>query len=217
MIVMHRPIVPKVTGNTAMLSIDMARKEELPGVPRLTSPADQRVFIFDEPLQHKIVLQWEPVAGARRYHLLISDQSLFSDPLYDDERTTTSAVLDGVPAGSYFWKAAALNDSGVEGPFSGVREFRVSADKILDRSDTEPPSLEITDFVTIGMMVIVEGRSEPGANVWVDAEKIDLYDDGSFNAVVRLRREGMNELIFRAQDTAGNETKLTRSAYVELY
>ena len=65
--------------------------------------------------------------------------------------------------------------------------------------------------------MVVEGRSEPGANVWVDAEKIDLYDDGSFNAVVRLRREGMNELIFRAQDTAGNETKLTRSAYVELY
>jgi hypothetical protein len=207
-----------VTGERISAGADgrLVNKQALPGVPRLVAPADQRVFSFETPRDSTVTLNWDTVSGASRYHLIIADHALFTDPLYDGMRDATNATLEVGP-GSYFWKAAAVNDTGVEGPFSGAREFRVSADKILDRSDTEPPGLEITDFVTIGMMVIVEGQSEPGANVWVDAEKIDLYDDGSFNAVVRLRREGLNELMFRAQDTAGNETKLTRSAYVELY
>ena len=100
---------------------------------------------------------------------------------------------------------------------SDVRAFRVSSEKIRDRTDNVPPELQITEFVTIGMMVIVNGRSEPGATLWIDNEKIDVFDDGRFYAVVRLRREGLNDLLFRAQDTAGNETRIERSAYVEVY
>ena len=53
--------------------------------------------------------------------------------------------------------------------------------------------------------------------MWGGNEKIDVYDDGRFYAVIRLRREGLNELEFLAQDNAGNESRQTRSAYVELY
>jgi hypothetical protein len=195
----------------------LAAKQSLPGVPRLLAPADQRVFIFENPLNHEISLDWEQVAGAQRYHLMISDRPLFTDPLYDKVRSGTSAVLDGVAPGSYHWRAAAISPGGVEGPFSEPRAFRVSSQKIKDREDTVPPDLEITEFVTIGMMVIVNGRSEPGATLWVDSEKIDVNDDGRFYAVVRLRKEGTNQLVFRAQDTAGNETRLTKGAYVEMF
>ena len=66
-------------------------------------------------------------------------------------------------------------------------------------------------------MVIVNGRTEPGSTLWIDNEKIDVDDDGTFYAVVRLRKEGLNEIRFVAQDTAGNETELVRSTYVEMY
>jgi len=148
---------------------------------------------------------------------MISAKSLFTDPLYDAYRGETSAVLDGLDQGSYYWKTAAVSPAGVRGPFSPARAFLVSSEKIKDRSDTVPPELEITEFVTIGMMVIINGYSEPGARLWVDNEKIDVYDDGRFYAVVRLRRDGLNALRFRAQDTAGNETSLVRDAYVESY
>ena len=52
---------------------------------------------------------------------------------------------------------------------------------------------------------------------WVLAVGNPLAPDGRFYAVVRLRKEGMNELRIRAQDTAGNETQLTRVAYVEMF
>ena len=49
------------------------------------------------------------------------------------------------------------------------------------------------------------------------ALKIEVYDDGRFYAVIRMRKEGLNALRFLAQDTAGNETTFERSAYVERF
>ena len=64
---------------------------------------------------------------------------------------------------------------------------------------------------------LVECTSEPGATLWVDNEKIDVHDDGRFYAVVRLRQEGVNDLNLRAQDTAGNESRIKRQAHVEMF
>jgi len=66
-------------------------------------------------------------------------------------------------------------------------------------------------------MVIVNGRTEPGATLWINNEKTETYDDGTFYAVVRLRKEGMNDIRFVSQDTAGNEAELTKTAYVEMH
>jgi hypothetical protein len=51
----------------------------------------------------------------------------------------------------------------------------------------------------------------------VDEEKIDVDDSGSFYAVVRLRKEGVNNLTFVAQDAAGNEARVKRQAYTESF
>ena len=91
----------------------MAAKESLPGVPRLLAPADQRVFIYENPTEHQISLAWQAVPGAGKYHLVISDQPLFTDPLYDAERSQTEAQLEVGP-GTYYWKTAAVNRAGVE-------------------------------------------------------------------------------------------------------
>jgi hypothetical protein len=192
-------------------------KEVLPGIPALVSPRDQKVFILTPENSQSITLAWNGVPGAARYHLLISDKALFTEPLYDAERDSERAVIGEVPEGAYYWKVAAIDSDGARGPFSSPRRFRVSSQKILDRSDTEPPVLEITEFVAVGPMVVVNGRTEPGATLWVDNEKQEVGDDGQFSTIVRLRRDGLNEIRFVAQDTAGNETEQVRGAYVEVY
>jgi hypothetical protein len=66
-------------------------------------------------------------------------------------------------------------------------------------------------------MLIVNGRTEPGALLWIDSEKTDVYDDGKFYAVIRLRKEGWNEIEFVSQDASGNEKRVRHRAYVETY
>jgi hypothetical protein len=192
-------------------------KEALPGVPRLLLPSDQRVFVFEDAETEKLTLSWESLPNIESYRLMISDRPLFTEPLYDDQRDGTKAVIAGLSPGAYHWRVAALSRGGVEGPFSSTRRFRVSSQRIRDRTDNEPPRLQIQEFVQIGQMVIVNGETDPDAKLWIDNSKVDVYEDGSFNAVVKLRREGLNRLLIVAQDPAGNETSLTRQAYVELF
>jgi hypothetical protein len=192
-------------------------KQDLPGVPRLLSPSDQRVFVFEDPAQQTVTLNWEEVAATDHYELVIADRPLFAEPLYDAKRKEPHAVIDGIAPGTYHWRVAAVSKTGIRGPYSSVRGFRVSAQRIRDRSDGEPPKLEISEFVAVGQMVVINGETEPGATLWIDDNKIDVFGDGSFNAVVRLRREGANEVVLVAQDNAGNETKVTRTAFVEVY
>lgn len=194
-----------------------ATKELLPGVPRLVTPSDERVFAYDDPSKATTTLSWEKVPGASKYHLLISSKMMLSEPLYDADREETQVVIDGIRAGSYYWKVAAISASGVKGPYSETRRFRVSSQRIRDREDTVPPKLEITEFVQTGPMLILNGRTEPGAVLWIDSEKVDVADDGTFYAVVRLRKEGLNPVHLVAQDAAGNETKLTHNAYVDTF
>lgn len=193
----------------------LSAKQSLPGLPRLLTPPDQRVFIAERP--ESILLSWETVAGAAEYRLVISDKALFTDPLYNAVRRDTSAELEEVNPGSYHWKVAAIGESGIVGEYSAARRFRVSSQRIKDRADTTAPVLEITEFVQVGQMVIVNGRTEPGATLWADSEKIEIDDSGDFYAVIRLQREGANEITFMAQDTAGNEQTLVKNAYLEVY
>jgi len=195
----------------------LSAKQALPGTPRLLTPSDQRVYVFEDPSTESLTLNWEKLGRARHYQLMISDQPLFSTTLYDAKRAEQKATLEGIEPGLYHWKVAGISESGIQGPFSEVRSFRISSQRIRDRTDAEPPKLEITEFVAVGQMIVINGATEPGATLWIDSNKIDVYRDGSFNAVVRLRREGLNEVLLVAQDNAGNETKMTRSAFVEVY
>ncbi len=195
----------------------LSPKQSLPGVPRLTAPSDQRVFVFDKPENEKLTLAWEPVGGAKSYELMIAERRMFTDPRYHNRLNGKKAILEGLSTGTYFWKVAAVDKAGTAGPFSTIRHFRISSQQIRDRTDQEPPKLDITEFVPVGQMVIINGQTEPGATLWVNNDKIEVFDDGSFNTVVKLRQEGRNDLVLVAQDNAGNETTVTKSTYLEMY
>lgn len=195
----------------------LSGKELLPGVPRLIAPTDQRVFVYEDPAKETTTLSWDKVPGTAKYHLQIADRLLFSAPLYDAFRPDAAVEVEAIPSGTYFWKVSAVSQAGAEGPYSEVRSFRVTSQRIGEAGDRIPPKLEIQEPVQTGPMLIINGKTEPGALLWIDGEKVDVYDDGSFYAVVRLRKEGVNEVVFEAQDAAGNKARVTKRALVESY
>ncbi len=192
-------------------------KETLPAVPRLIAPADQKIFVHEDPAQASTTLAWDKAVGASHYHLVISDRMLFTVPLYDADREETTVQIDGLRPGEYYWKVASVFPAGVRGPYSEPWRFRVTAQNLHDREDTTPPILEVTESVQSGPMLILNGRTESGAHLWVDNEKVDVTDDGTFYAVIRLRKEGVNDVSLLAQDASGNTRKLTHRAYVDPY
>jgi len=195
----------------------VSRLKLLPA-PILQEPTDQRVFVVDSPSAPPTSLRWARVEGADRYRLQIARTALFSGLLLDkSDIRSTRVQIPGLREGSYYWRASAIDAANVESTFSDIRKFKVSgADERRDK-DTVPPQLQVKDFLPSGHMLIVNGQTEPGAILSVDGQKIDVYDDGSFTAVVRMKKEGTNRVEIVAQDPAGNQTRVQRSVYVDTF
>jgi len=126
-------------------------------------------------------------------------------------------VLPDLSAGSYYWRVSSRDATGIEGAFSETRKFRIGSERERGPEDRVPPALQIVDFLPSGALVIINGRTEPSAIITIEGQAVDVYDDGSFTAVVKMKHDGMNSIEILAQDVAGNETRMRKSVYVETY
>ena len=141
---------------------------------------------------------------------------MFGDLLLDkSDIRSTSVQIPGLQEGNYYWRASAIDGRDVESAFSENRKFTVANAHEARGDDTTPPPLVVQDFLPTGHLVIINGRTEPGAILTVDGQKIDVYEDGAFTAVIRMKKEGFNQLEIVAQDPAGNVTRMRRGVYVE--
>jgi hypothetical protein len=194
------------------------RREKLLPAPSLLNPSDQRVFVRRKPKKAMTSLQWSKVKGAARYRLQISNSSLFGDLRLDKADVKSSRVkIPGLRNGTYYWRVAAVDKNGIESAYSGVRKFKVTSTQTGRSDDTTPPPLKVVDFLPTGHLVIINGRTEPGAVLTIDGKKVDVYDDGTFTAVVRMKQEGYNDLSIVAQDSAGNTSRTRKRVYVEAF
>lgn len=195
----------------------VSRVKLLPS-PTLLDPTDQRVFLHDDPAAESTTLRWAKVAGGERYRLQIARTALFGELLLDkSDIRSTSVQIPGLQEGNYYWKVSAIDTAKVESHFSEIRKFKVASSRERRTDDSTPPPLDVVDFLPSGHLVIINGRTEPGAVLLVDGQKVDVYDDGAFTAVVRMKKDGPNEVEIVSQDGAGNTTRMRRSVYVESY
>jgi len=196
---------------------EVSRQRTLPP-PSLLEPTDQRVFVIGDGPAPTISLRWGKVEGAVRYRLEIAKSALFADLLLDrSDLHSVTVQIPGPQEGSYYWRVSAIDAQNVESSFSETRKFKLAGAQDERTEDRIPPPLELMDFLPTGHLVIINGRTEPGAVLTVEGQKIDVYDDGAFTAVLRVKKEGLNEITIVAQDPAGNETRMRRSVYVESY
>jgi hypothetical protein len=196
----------------------LLQKRNIPRAPDLVQPLDQKVFVYDNTDAATTVLVWNGVSGAVRYHLQISRRSLLGELLLDkDDVRSTSVKLPRLKVGSYYWRVATVSPDKVESAFSETRKFKIISTEIRDSQDKVPPRIEVKDFLVFSYQVIINGKTEPGALVSIDGQRVDVFDDGTFTAVIKLRREGKNVLNIVAQDISGNETQIQRTAYVEAF
>jgi hypothetical protein len=193
-------------------------RQKVPAAPELLDPSDQRVFLAENTGAAVTTLRWSKVGAAARYRLQIARSSLFGELLLDkSDIRSTSVQIPGLQEGSYYWRVSSIDPGAVESAFSETRKFKIGGAEERRTDDTVPPPLEIADFLPSGHLVIINGRTEPGATLAVDGQQVDVYDDGSFTAVIRLKRDGLNALQIVAQDPAGNATRMSRSVYVDTF
>jgi Glucodextranase, domain B/FecR protein len=194
----------------------LSEPQALPGRPDPVEPADNLALDLDRT--DRLVLSWQPVAGASRYALQVSRNHLFVDNVIDAEnRIKTRATLGLRGEGTFQWRVAAYGPGGSLGPWSSPRKFRVASFQDSGgEKDNTPPQLDLEDVKSYGSIFIVAGRSEPGSRVEVNGELVKVEADGTFNKTIQLIKEGWSFIEVRARDGWGNETVRRHRVFVEI-
>ncbi len=189
----------------------------LPGQPAVASPVDDHEVDLDS--EKRLVLSWQAVSGASRYWLRVSDGRLFSNAIIDDRRRRKTRATIGLRReGSFHWQVAAIGADGEQGPWSEPRGFRVAALMSAGLTvDREPPPLEIRDMQPFGTLVIVRGRTEPGAAITVNGEPAVVESNGTFNKAVQMTQGGSAPVVVLATDAAGNVSRHSGRVHIDVF
>jgi hypothetical protein len=113
----------------------LSRPASLPDPPVPVLPEDNyEAFLSAES---EIILKWQEVPGAQRYALQVARNRFFVQNVIDvDDREETSAKVGIQATGIFVWRVSAVDGSGVQGPWSELRRFRVTTGETLEGAST---------------------------------------------------------------------------------
>ena len=129
--------IPELNNGTYFLRINGIDQNGLEGFYAVRSflvaahpvPPIQITPALDSVVEHPAVFQWSIPADAVRYHLQVSKDKEFNQPLLLDQnnlkKTRFTAETEMIP-GEYHWRVATINSAGKRGPFSDTLKFRVA-------------------------------------------------------------------------------------------
>lgn len=193
-------------------------KVKLPDPPRTLAPDDAAVYDLNR--RPPVTLKWTPVKEATRYRLQIARSRLFipDSVIVTDDRTRPEMTIEVQEEGSFYWRVATLATGATVSEWSPTRRFRVlRGGRSAGGPDTVPPELVLSRPQVSGTLVILSGRTEPGAAITVNGEPVDVEASGAFKKVISLHREGVNVLTVRAVDGAGNETVRRETVMIDVF
>jgi prepilin-type processing-associated H-X9-DG protein len=192
-----------------------AGKVALPGVPILLAPPHQAEISYDNPAVSTTLMAWRGAPSAATYHVMVDYTTSFARPLVDQKGwRPTSMELRGLEVGKYYWKVAAVDGSGLEGSFSDFSLFSVTRRGPGAAADATPPSLTLEALEPSSNILHVKGRTEPGASLTVNGQRVDVQSDGTFNEFITLDKPGKQIVVIRATSISGGVNEQKRPVVV---
>jgi hypothetical protein len=190
------------------LSVDASGKAgaklALPGSPTLLAPPHQTEISYPDPTKATTMLIWRQVPSAVTYHVMLDYSAYFNRPLVDRQGLRAGSVeLRGLDTGKYYWKVAAVGKDGAEGAFSEFARFTVTRPQGAAAKGGAPPPLAIESLDLRTNILQVKGRTEPGATLTVNGQRVEVRNDGSFNEFITLDKPGRQTILLRATGING--------------
>jgi hypothetical protein len=187
-------------------------KVALPNVPVLTAPPHQTEVAYPDPARAITLLMWKGVPGATGYRVMVDFSPTFVRPLVDRQGyPRTQMELSGFDTGTYYWKVAAVDATGVEGSFSDLWRFTLVK---APPSALAPPPLTIEALELKGNVLHVRGKTEPGATLSLNGLRIDVQSDGSFNEFVTFEPGAAAVVVVRVTGVSGGVSEQRRPVVV---
>ena len=188
----------------------------LPDVPVLLAPANQSEVAYQDPTRALTLLAWKAVPDAVTYHVLLDYNPYFNRPLVDQSGIKESSVeVRGLDIGKYYWQVAAVDKNGVTGRFSAFSRFAVARPNAAAAAAGGPPPPLVLESLDVRANILqVKGRTEPGATVTVNGQRIDVQSNGTFNEFIQMEKSGRQYVVIKVVGINGGANEQRRSVLV---
>lgn len=190
------------------------QKLTLPATPVLQAPPHQTEISYPDPSRGTTLLAWKDVASAGEYRVMVDFSPYFNRPLVDQKIRETQVALRGLEPGRYYWRVAAVAKDGAEGSFSDFSRFSITRPASGRAGSGPPPPLVVESLEVRNNILQIKGRSEPGATVTVNSQRVEVQADGSFNEFVTLDKAGPQAVEIRAVGLNGGVVVKRQSVVV---
>jgi hypothetical protein len=202
-------------GANEALRVDAAGKAgskvTLPATPVLMFPQHQAEISYADPTKATTLFGWKAVQDAGEYHLMVDTSAFFNRPFVDRKGIKdVSQEIRGLEEGKYYWRVSAIAKDGTEGALADFWRFSVTKPKQAAASGGVPPPLAI-DLLDVRTNILqIKGRTEPGASLTVNGQRVDVQSDGTFNEFITLEKLGKQTVVIRAQGLNGGVNEQRR-------
>ena len=176
--------------------------------PVLINPSTPQITLG--PGERAVTFSWSQVENVRGYHVSVSRNQFFRQPMVYDRTITSDQIALPIPEGTYYWRVRSVGDSGKESAESGSK-FTL----LPKPSDSSSIALEVTDFVQHGHSIEVRGRTEPGARVMINGDEAILRGDGSFSHFTKPLPSGENVITVTTQNAKGGFNHVSRPVTIQ--
>lgn len=173
-------------------------RRTLPAAPGVLTPMGGTELVYRD-VPPRVAFRWNPVADASAYRLRIARDRDFEDLMFDQIVDGRDFTLSDLHAGEHYWSVSAV-EGWHEGLPSVARRLRIVRDAV-------PPelSVEASDAADDSGHLVLHGRTEPGAHVFVQGRPIAVATDGAFQTALDLS-PGASLVAIEAADGVGNIT-----------
>jgi hypothetical protein len=193
-VILKEKMVTRVGGEALLV-----KPHALLAAPDLIYPADGATYGFQRKAP-RVEVKWKAVQDARSYRVLVASDRDFKHLFADETVDKPALTVANLSPGTYFWRVRVQDADGFDSPYSAARSLRTF-------EDDSPPKLAILSpaemYVSPGPKVDLKGKTETGARLKVNGQKVQVGEDGSFTYPLVLK-EGVNLVTIEAIDPAGN-------------
>ncbi len=188
----------------------------IPMPPRLIYPANVQLIAISEDGQNPLYFRWTTIQNAAEYKLDIARDYYFYDYAVQELKEDNKAQINGLEGGNYYWRVSSINSSGVESEPSPFNSFRIVEDTDLESQvkDLTPPKVTIDSFSLLGRIVDIAGQTEPNTTLFVNEQREEVRENGSFRVLVEFSKPGRQTVFIEAIDSAGNVTTVRREVSI---
>ncbi len=198
--IISQGIKQKLNADQALVINEGAAPSEPKPLPRpvtLKTPENNTTSYYRD-IPDSIQFSWHDT-GSEQYRLIISKDPQQKNILLDEKFDKPNFTHGNLTQGDYYWRVIGIDQDGSEGESLAQYKFSVARDQ-------RAPGLSVNfpDEVLFSNKFIIEGKSEPGARIYINNEQIKANPStGEFSHEMTFTH-GINVILVEAADSAGN-------------